>query len=718
MRRTCRGLVILVVCVSATTGLVKGDTIRLIHGNDTFGNLSDEDGRSSLRLAQRVTAIKALSRGHAAVVLSAGNELGPGTLSVWDRGATMAGILRQVGTAALVPGAKEFDFGLEVLATRVEEGKFSLLAANLEGADAQAFLAMEVSGVQVGVIGVVSPLLMDRLGTDVASSLTVSAPAAAVASTVKILQGYGVDVIVVVAQASEQEAMDLARAHADVDVVVFGGRSERADSRHEPTLIQLANGVRLVTTPAGGAHLGVVDVTVEPLGDRFEITDVDASLVEVASYPADPEAQASIEALAMRYANESGDLLGQIEGVSRDEQARAIANLMRLHTETEVGIVSRGSFTRVIAPSGFYRRDLDRLIRYDDGLTKMELTGAQLRRAVGVSQGRKGSDTGLIFAGLDPEGRTINGRPIQSKERYRIVTVRRLAEGRDGYGVLSEGASLLNTNISLRSLAAAGLQAWGTLSSTTFRDLNVQPVWRSILSVEGSFNRNYVDSTTVQYRDAGEKVSFLRGETSFAWKETTRYQLAYETSGSVTALDVLGDFGRVAGETTSDQLDTELNHRWRWSSFGADPFVSTGFRTAFTKGAGGRPYQARGTAGFQRQFLKRWVAEFAARGQRDFNEDQSDYGAEITLNYRLRLKTGGRLHTKVESFFGFSDRKVIAIENYNTLGFPLAGQLSLTVRQNNFIYRVDKIRGIAVEGVAIRSELTIGLAYGLDWKWI
>ena len=53
------------------------------------------------------------------------------------------------------------------------------------------------------------------------------------------------------------------------------------------------------------------------------------------------------------------------------------------------------------------------------------------------------------------------------------------------------------------------------------------------------------------------------------------------------------------------------------ASVPADPFVSTGFRTAFTRGAGGRPYQLRGSAGFQRRFLARWVAEFAARGQRD-----------------------------------------------------------------------------------------------------
>ncbi len=715
MRFHSRVWPILSACLLAAPDVAQGETIRLIHGNDTFGHLSLDDGSPSFRLARRVSAIRAHSAVHPAVVVSAGNELGPGTLSAWDKGATMVGTLRRVGTSALVPGPREFDYGLDILTTRVTEGGFSLLAANLEGVDAQAYLSVEMSGVQVGLIGVVSSGLLDRLGSDVANALTVTDPSEAIASTVPILQGFGVDVIVVIAQATESEAIALAHAHTGVDLVAYGGQSEREDDEAKPTLIQLANGVRLVTTPPGGRHVGVVDVSVEARGDRYAMIDVDASLAETTIHAPDPETEAQIKGLARRYLTESGSLLGQIEGNSRDEHARAIANLMRLHTETEVGIVSRGSFTSVAAPAGFYRSDLDWLIRYDDGLTKLELTGGQLRRVVDISQGRRDSDTGLIFAGLDPHDRTINGRPIQGKERYRVVTVRRLAEGRDGYPVLSQGASIQNTNISLRSLTAAGLQAWGKLSSTTFNELEVKSVWRSTLSIEGSFNRNYVDSTTAVYRDAGESVSFLRGETSFAWKETMRHQLAYETSGSVTTLDTRSDFGRVGGETSSDQLDTELSHRWRLQRIQADPFVSTGFRTGFTEG---RPYQVRGLAGFQRRFLKRWVAEFAARGQRDFNEDQSDYGAEITLNYQLRLKQGGRFRSKVESFFGFSDRKVIAIENYNTLAFPLAGELSLTVRQNNFIYRVDKIRGVSVDGVAVRSELTIGLAYGLDWKWI
>ena len=61
---------------------------------------------------------------------------------------------------------------------------------------------------------------------------------------------------------------------------------------------------------------------------------------------------------------------------------------------------------------------------------------------------------------------------------------------------------------------------------------------------------------------------------------------------------------------------------------------------------------------------------------------------------------------------------MIAIENYNTKNFPLVGELSLTGRQNNFVYRLDKIRGVCVTGVNVRSDLKVGLTSGIDRKWL
>jgi hypothetical protein len=122
--------------------------------------------------------------------------------------------------------------------------------------------------------------------------------------------------------------------------------------------------------------------------------------------------------------------------------------------------------------------------------------------------------------------------------------------------------------------------------------------------------------------------------------------------------------------------------------------------------------------GFQKRLYRRVVVRFAGRGQRNYTAKETDYGAEISLDYRRRLPQGGRFRSNTKSFFGFTDRKVISVENYNTFSFPLVGKLSLTVRQNNFLYRVDKIQNVPVKGSAVRMDLTVGFAYGLDWKWL
>jgi len=431
--------------------------------------------------------------------------------------------------------------------------------------------------------------------------------------------------------------------------------------------------------------------------------------------------EASVNALADLYEKETGDVLGQLVGKTLDAQIGAVANLMRWHTKMEVGIIHRGAFRERLESDSLYVRDIERFVKFDYGLVKVQLSGAQLKSIIRRSKRAGKGDGGLIFAGLDVKNQTVNGREIQNKEPYQVITLAALVEGVGGYREFEAGEALLRTGISLRSLLINGLKVWKTLGVDTFSILDRRRVWRSGWSVEGAFRRNYVDRTAAYYRANKERVSFLRGETSVAWNMSTRYYTSYESGPHVVLIENQNDFGQVGTsfgdlETSSDRFDTEVTYRRRILRWQVDPFVSSGINTAFTSGNGTRPFQLRSSLGFQRR-VGRIVFKFAGRGQRDFTESQNDFGAEITATYQRRLQQGGRLRSQVKSFFGLTDRKVISIENYNTLSFPLAGSLSLTVRQNNFVYRVDKIRDVPVSGVAFRTDLTVGLAYGLDWKW-
>jgi len=111
------------------------------------------------------------------------------------------------------------------------------------------------------------------------------------------------------------------------------------------------------------------------------------------------------------------------------------------------------------------------------------------------------------------------------------------------------------------------------------------------------------------------------------------------------------------------------------------------------------------------------MVRVGARAQRDLVADENDVGVEVGLDMHKKFNGIGQLRSRVRSFFGVTDRRVISVENYNTLTFPLVGELSLSARQSNFLYRVTKIRNVPIDGIAFRWDLTLGLVYDLDWKW-
>ena len=700
--------------------------VRIVHSNDVMGQLRsvEREGEEWGGMAQRVALIRMLMERKDALILDAGNTLGPNALSAWDEGKTMVAAMVSGGYTAMTPGNHEFDHGLDVLAQRQKETQFPLLATNLRGVagrelPVEGYRIFEVADVKVAVIGAVSAQLDRRVNPSVAEALVIDDPLKRVVEGVKTLRELGAEYVVLLAHMPMSEVMTLAQKAGEIDLVVAGGDGQQR-SGYVPTLTRLMNGVQVVTTPRGGRYLGMVDVMFVRSNEKFRAVNTQAQTLEVAGN-VDEAVVSLIADLEQAYADETGDALGLIAGKDLDHQAEVVSNLMRWHTKMEVGMVHRGAFREKAPADSLFSRDVGRFVRFDDVLVKLEVSGSQLKAIVKRSKRAGKGDGGLIFAGLDVKEMQVNGRDIQNKEPYQVVTLAYLVEGGAGYGEFRDGSIIRRTQISLRSLLVNGLKVWGTLNSEAFAELDHRRVWRSGWAVEGAFRRNYVDGTAENYRQHRERVSFLRGETSVAWNASTRYFLNYESGPHAVLLENTNDFGQVGTsfgnlETSSDRLDAEVTYRRRIRRWQIHPFVSNGINTTLTSGNGSRPFQLRSSLGFQRRF-GRMVVQFAGRGQQDFAESQTDFGAEVTLNYQRRLQQGGQLRSRVKSFFGLTDRKVISIENYNTLSFPLAGSLSLTVRQNNFIYRVDKIRDVQVSGIATRSDLTVGLAYVLDWKW-
>lgn len=704
-------------------------TVRIIHSNDLYGQMLRQGRPGDRRggLAPRVHLIRELGRGVPTVVVDAGDAFAPGTLAAWDQGKTIAQALRRAGVVAMTPGNQDFAYGLEVLEQRRSEAGMSLLATNLTTRGATQLTIertrmVEAGGVKVGLFGVVSPRLAQKINPKTAEGLAFSPVLPAAAEAVGALRDAGADYVVGLAHMSEPEALELAQKTDGLDLVVAGGYGSMDRPSRVPYLTRLVNHVHVVTTPRSGPYVGLVELQFEPLGeDGYRLSDVDADLLPVGeTVPDDPVLGPMLKDLETTYAAETGESLGRLEGATLKAQAEAIANLMRMHAKAEVGIVNLGTFRGAVQGDTLRLRDVDRFIRFDDMLVEMDLTGKQLKAIA-----RRSSSSGagaLAFSGLDEAATTVNRRPLQEDETYHVVTVEFLAEGGDGYDNFEKAAKRKLTNISIRSLTVAGLKTWGTLSAASFDDRSPRGIWRSGWAVEGAFRRNYIDQTTLSYRDQGERVSFLSGETSVAWNGASRYFLGYEVGSHVYLFENATDFGQIGStfgdlETSTDRIDADLTYRYRTENLKVDPFVSSGVSTAFGSSDGERPFLIRGSAGFQFRPFTGTTVRFAGRAQRNTTAGENDYGAEIAVNYQTHLTQGSRFRSDLKSFIGFSDRRVVSIENYNTLSVPLVSGLSLIVRQNNFAYRVTKIQNVETDGIAFRTDLTVGFSYSLDWKW-
>lgn len=702
--------------------------ITILYNNDLYGQLVPRGQAGGM--AARVQKIRALREDGPTLVLDAGDVFGPQALSWFDEGATMAFALHRAGAAGIMPGNLDLTLGWEALLARQEEFDLPMVMSNLaqDGGAVRPFakyLLVDVGSVKVGVVGVLDPAVTETIPPRYVVNVRFLDPLKTVNETAKTLRDLGADCVIALTHMEEGKTLALARKMEGIDLVVAGGYAGLENVRAVPGEMRLLNGLTVVTTPRYGVHLGRVDLYFSRMNDGFyRVSQVTSEQIPLNIAEGMDEAVAErITELQAEYDRAAKKPLGRIAAKGLDAQARLVAGIMRRHTHSEVGIINQGSLREISSGKPLTRGDVDELIRFDDRMVKMLLTGRQLKDIASQSQRSSRDASKLVMVGFQPKSGTVNRRPIRNDEVYRVAVTEFLADGGDGYSDFRSGTQTIHTGIALRGLIATMLQDTSIVireDDLTGRD--TRRIWRANWGIEGAFNRNYIDATTLAYRANNERVSFLSGETSVSWNADVQWALVRDSGQHIWRLENRMSFGQVGTtfgdlEKSEDQFDADLIYVYRARNFAAEPFGSIGYSTAITATDGQRPKLVRSSAGFQRRVRQAIMVRVGARAQRDLVADENDVGFELGLDMRRNLHGVGQLRSRVRSFFGVTDRRVISIENYNTLTFPLVGDLSLSARQNNFLYRVNKIKNVPTEGIAFRWDLTLGLVYGLDWKW-
>ena len=687
--------------------------LTILHTNDLGGALLpgayyDESGRGGF--ARLLGMLRRQQEQGSTLLLDGGDVLGDAPLSRFDRGALAAALMREAGYAAMVPGNHDFDYGIDTLEIRLGEMDFPALVANVTvDGDAknpfQTWILVERGGVKIGLAGLIAPGVEKVINPRRNPGIHSTEPGEALGKILPELRA-GADYVVVLVHMEEERAVELARRFPEVDLFIAGGFRRAPRKGAIPHRIELVNGVRLLTTPGQGAYLGRIDIELEKGPEGVREIGFAARLLPVdEKVESDSRAAARIDDLAAAFSRAGEQLLGRVPGgVERAPQF--VVEGLRRALEAEVGVLNQGCLYPVALGETVTQGDVQRLVRFDNLLVAIEVSGKELVDIAARSKGSERYGQRLVFAGYDPGTGEVNGRRLNKEETYVVVTTAFLAEGGDGYFTPRGQRYRTPPGISLRQ---AVIDHIGRLpeagAAPKYR------VWKTQAKVNGSLALTEIDERAAAYGD----VSFLSGRSALAWNSQVDLRTSLETpTGSLLHLLKSG-FGQVRTggglEEAADRLQTDLIYTRE--TFTPAPFAALALNTVWTVKEGAeRPLTLRGSLGLHRVFNPQAKVRLGLGVERDFAAAEYEWGVEVSPEFQRKFKKNNSFSSTLKLFVGVTEARTVSLQHYNALAIHLRGDLYATLAVNLFAHRSS-----AVGDLGLKTELQAGLGYTWNDKW-
>lgn len=431
--------------------------IWIVHTNDLHGNL-DPDDKNRGGMARIAGFLETLRAQHPGAVLFVdAGDIAQGTpVSNLFHGEPMFLALNDMKPAAGTLGNHEFDWGPEKMAEMARKADYPLLVANLvRESDGQrpfdAFRLVEVAGVKVGFLGLITPETPLYTKPGDTSGYRFLDPAATAKQYIPEMKAQGAEFIVAVTHLGVEADKELAAAVPEIDAIV-GGHSHS----------KLPNGEKVGDTPIVqsdkyGRHVGVLELTLDPVSDK--VLAYDARLIEVNDKAGLVE-DAEVKAIAAKYQEQVKPIMAQVVGKAAVEMAKkyaagqldsplgnVITDALRAKTGADVAVYNWGGIREDLIPSGeITKGTVFRVLPFDDQVVQLTLTGQDLMDL--AVQGGLNKYGPMQIAGaevvLDEKTQAVvslkvGGKPVDVKATYTVATTEFLAGGGDGYKALTNG---------------------------------------------------------------------------------------------------------------------------------------------------------------------------------------------------------------------------------------------------------------------------------------
>lgn len=462
------GLVL--TCILAVSAQQKSEcTVRitLLQVNDVY-QFAPVDNGAHGGIGRVVTLKKGVEKTSPhTLFLLAGDTISPSVESITYKGAQMIAAWNAAKLDYATFGNHEFDFGPDVLRTRMNESQFKWLAANVIDkrtqkpfGNAESFVIREFGGVKIGLFGLVLPEAKEtsRPGPDI----DFLSPCETARRVVSELHDQGVKVVVALTHMSMREDKEVARC-ADVDVIIGG---------HEHTLLESAvGGAPIFKMTSDARELGQIELNISAATGQLDSLDWKVIPVEAetASDPQFLSLMSKYEPLVRELSVVVGRtrvLLDARSAANRTHETNVgdfIAEAFRKATGADIGIINGGSIRAdaTINPGPLTRRDVLSILPFKNKVVKLEVTGATLRAALehGVARSVEDAEPGrfpqvagirFLFDGRRPPGSrlvevSVNGQPLDDRKKYSLAATNFVGlEGGDGYSMFKDSRVLIS----------------------------------------------------------------------------------------------------------------------------------------------------------------------------------------------------------------------------------------------------------------------------------
>ena len=416
-------------------------------------------------LARVATIKKQLTAaGRNPILMIGGDFLSSSVASTVFKGEQMIEALNATGLDVATLGNHEFDFGIDMLITRMKQAKWQWVIANLVDrrtnrlvGDAPPYVMRTVGNLKLGIIGLC--IVGESMRTpSLRAQIELIDPLEAAAKYIPQMKQEGADVIVALTHLNFADDRALAERFPDIDVIAGGHEHYPITSVEGRTLISKAGSdARFVARIDVGTRAGNVE-------RFFELIPVTAAIAD------DPPTAAVINSWESRLGREMDIAVGRTTVAldARDLRLRAsetnignfVADAIRQQVSADVALVNSGGIrgNREYPAGTLTRRDLLQMHPFGNVVAKIEVTGRVLMQALnfGVSvvpnaSGQFPQVSGMTFhvdtqAARDSRVRElrINGTPVDPDKTYTLALPDYVQHGGDGYTMFEGARELVN----------------------------------------------------------------------------------------------------------------------------------------------------------------------------------------------------------------------------------------------------------------------------------